>query len=85
MKKKNHHHQTFKVNPCDPSRRVVDLSSATFMDDISRIQIFAAPPSLAEVVFTMNRAHSMLEESLGEGDWTLNVRWEGERTPRPGG
>ena len=61
------------VNPCDPSRRVVDLSSATFMDDISRIQIFAAPPSVAEVVFKMNRAHSLLEESPGEGDWTLNA------------
>ena len=36
----------------------MDLSSATFMDDISRIQIFAAPPSVAEVVFKMNRAHS---------------------------
>ena len=83
------------VNPCDPSRRVVDLSSATFMDDISRIQIFAAPPSIAEVVFKINRAHSMLEESQGEGDWTLNasktanvmMMREGgrERTPRPGG
>ena len=46
------------VNPCDPSRRVVDLSSATFMDDISRIQIFAAPPSVAEVVFKMNTGHT---------------------------
>ena len=43
------------------------------MDDISRIQIFAAPPPVAEVVFKMNRAHSLLEESLGEGDWTLNA------------
>ena len=56
------------VNPCDPSRRVVDLSSATF-----RIQIFAAPPSVVEVVFKMDRAYSLLEESLGEGDWTLNA------------
>ena len=69
----------FNYNPkvdlrtVDPSRRVVDLTSATFMDDISRIQIFAAPPSVAEVVLKMNRAHSMLEESLGEGDWTLNA------------
>ena len=61
------------VSPCDPSRRVVDLSSATFMDDISTIQIFAAPPSVADVVFKMNRALSLLEESLGEGDWTLNA------------
>ena len=43
------------------------------MDDISRIQIFAGPPRVAEVVFKMNRAHSMLEESLGEGDRTLNA------------
>ena len=35
----------------------MDLGCATFMDDISRIQIFAAPPSVAEVV--MNRAHSL--------------------------
>ena len=53
--------------------RRVDLSSATFMDDISRIQIFAAPPSVAEVVFKMNRAHPTLEEFPGEGDWTLNA------------
>ena len=61
------------VNPSAPSRRVMDLSCATFMDDISRIQIFAAPPSVAKVVFKMSRAHSLLEESLGEGDWTLNA------------
>ena len=61
------------VNPCDSSRRVVDLSSATFMDGISRIQIFAAPPSVAEVVFKVNRAHSLLEGSPAEGDWTLNA------------
>ena len=58
----------------------MDLSSAggpeqcvTFVDDISRIQIFAAPPSVAELVFKMNRAHSLLEESPGEDDWTLNA------------
>ena len=50
----------------------MDLSSATFTDDTSRIQIVAAPPSVAEVVFKMNKAQSMLEESLG-GDWTLNA------------
>ena len=61
------------VNPCGTSRRVVDLSCATFMDDISRIQFFAAPTSIADVVFKMNRAHSLLEESLGKGDWTLNA------------
>ena len=61
------------VNTCDPSRRVVDLSSATLIDDISRIQIFAAPPSVAEVVFKMNEAHSLLEESREEGDWTLTA------------
>ena len=81
------------VNPCDPWRRVVDLSGATFMDDISRIQNFAAPPSVAEIMFKMNRAHSLVEESPGEGDWTLNasktanvimMRGE-ERTRRPGG
>ena len=30
------------INPCAPSRRRVDMSCAPFMDDISRIQIFAA-------------------------------------------
>ena len=61
------------INPCAPSQKLVDLSCATFKDDISRIQLFAAPPSVAEVVFKMNRADSFLQESLSEGDWTLNA------------
>ena len=52
---------------------LVDLSCATIIDDISRIQIFSAPPSVAEVVLKMNRAHSLLEESFKKSDWTLNA------------
>ena len=81
------------INPCAPSRRRVDMSCAPFMDDISRTQIFAAQPSVADVVFKMNRAHTFLEESLSEGDWTPNAsktanviaRRGEERTQRPGG
>ena len=58
------------INPCAPMRRTVGLSCATFMDDISRVQIFAAPPSVAEVVFKMNRANSFLEESLS---WNQDI------------
>ena len=61
------------INPRAPSQKLVDLSCATFMDHISRIQLFAAPPSVAEVVFKMNRTHSFLEESPSGGDWTLNA------------
>ena len=56
------------ISPCAPSRKLVDLNCVTFMDDIRRIQLFAAPPSVAEVVNKKNRAHSFLEGSLGEGD-----------------
>ena len=56
------------INPCAFRQRTVGLSCATFMDDISRIQIFAAPPTVGEVVFKTSRAHSFLEESLSEGD-----------------
>ena len=56
-----------------PPQKLGDLSCATFMDDTSSIQLFAAPPSVAEVVFKMNRAHSFREESLSDGDWTLNA------------
>ena len=45
------------------------VSCANFMDDISRIQKFAAPPSVAEVVFKMNSARSVWEESPSKGDW----------------
>ena len=38
------------INPCAPSQKLVDLSCTTSMDDISRIQLFAGPPSVAEVV-----------------------------------
>ena len=54
----------------------MDLSSATFMDDISRIQIFA------EVVLKMNRAHSLLEESPAEGNWSKCHRDEGGGSER---
>ena len=45
------------INPCAPSQKLVDSNCTTFMDDVCRIQLCAAPPSVAKVVFKMNRAH----------------------------
>ena len=57
------------VNPFAFSRKVVDLSSATVVDDISKIQNFAAPPSVASRVQgeqgTLVAGKSRLDKATG--------------------